>query len=85
MMKSFSKIEYYWLALIGITLFNTFLGEQFDSSALVSILVALTVMVKGLTIIDHFMELRHAHRYLRLLMRAYLILFPSLIVVTTFL
>jgi hypothetical protein len=84
-MKSFGKMEYYWWTLIGITLFNTFLGEQFSSSALVSILVALTVMSKGLMIIDHFMELRHAHRYLRLMMRAYLIFFPSLIVVTTFL
>jgi len=84
-MKSFGKIEYCWWALIGITLFNTFLGEQFNSSALVSILVALTVMYKGLMIIDNFMELRHAHRYLRLMMRTYLIFFPSLIMVTTFL
>jgi hypothetical protein len=85
MMKSFGKMESCWWALIGITLFNTFLGEKFNSSALVSILVALTVMCKGLMIIDHFMELRHAHRYLRLLMRAYLIFFPSLIMVTTLL
>lgn len=83
-MKSLGKIEFYWGALIAITLFNTFLGEQFESSALVSVLVALAVMYKGLTIIDHFMELRHAHKYLRLMMRFYLILFPSLIILTAF-
>jgi len=84
MMKSFGKIEYYWWALIGITLFNTFLGEHFESTALVSILVALTVMSKGLIVIDHFMELRQAHKYLRLMMRIYIILFPSLIILTAF-
>jgi len=83
-MKPLSKIEYYWWTLIAITLFNTFLGEEFESSALVSILVAITVMFKGLMIIDHFMELRHAHKYLRLMMRIYLIFFPSLIILTAF-
>ncbi|MCL1050155.1 cytochrome C oxidase subunit IV family protein [Shewanella abyssi] len=83
-MKSLGKIEFYWGALIAITLFNTFLGEQFESSALVSVLVALTVMYKGLMVIDHFMELRHAHKYLRLMMRFYLIFFPSLIILTAF-
>jgi hypothetical protein len=82
--KLFGKIEYYWWALIAITLFNTFLGEQFDSTALVSILVAVTVMYKGLVVIDHFMELKGAHKYLRLLMRTYFLFFPSLIILTVF-
>jgi hypothetical protein len=83
-MKPLGKIEYYWWTLIAIALFNTFLGEEFESSTLVSILVAITVMFKGLIIIDHFMELRHAHKYLRLMMQIYLIFFPSLIILTAF-
>ncbi len=81
-MKSIGKLEYYWWALIAITLFNTFLGEQFDSTALVSVLVALTVMYKGLVVIDHFMELKQANRPLRILMRSYFIFFPSMIILT---
>ena len=39
-MKKFSSLEWFWAILIAITLFNTFLGEQFASTAFVSVLVA---------------------------------------------
>lgn len=81
-MKQIGKLEYYFWALIAITLFNTFLGENFDSTALVSVLVALTVMYKGLVVIDHFMELKEANKPLRFMMRAYFIFFPSMIIMT---
>ena len=81
-MKRFGKLEYFWLALIAITLFNTFLGENFESTAVVTILVALTVMYKGLVVIDHFMELKGANRFLRIMMRAYFFIFPSLIILS---
>jgi len=83
-MKSIGKLEYYLLALIAITLFNTFLGEQFTSTALVSVLIALTVTYKGFTVIDHFMELKGANRNLRFLMKLYFVIFPSLIIVSAF-
>ncbi|OUS29616.1 hypothetical protein A9Q98_05885 [Thalassotalea sp. 42_200_T64] len=82
-MKRFGKLEYYWLGLIAITLFNTFLGENFESTAVVTILVALTVMYKGLVVIDHFMELKGANRFLRIMMRTYFFIFPSLIILST--
>jgi hypothetical protein len=83
-MKKLTKLEWFWAVLIFITLFNTFLGEQFASTALVSIIVALTVMYKGITVIDHFMELKHANKNLRWLMRMYFIIFPSMIIATVF-
>jgi hypothetical protein len=83
-MKIIGKLEYYLIALISITLLNTFLGENFQSTALVSVLVALTVTYKGFTVIDHFMELKGAHRYLRLMMKTYFVVFPSLIILTVF-
>jgi len=83
-MKKMSSLEWFWGVLIAITLFNTFLGEQFAATASVSILLALTVMYKGIIIIDHFMELKHANKNLRLLMRLYFILFPSMIIATIF-
>ena len=83
-MKAIGKLEYYLFALIGITLFNTFLGEQFASTALVNILIALTVIYKGFVVIDHFMELKGANRNLRFLMRLYFIIFPMMIILSAF-
>lgn len=83
-MKYVGKLECYLLALIAITLFNTFLGEQFASTTLVTILIALTVTYKGFTVIDHFMELKGANKNLRFLMRFYFVIFPSLIIVSAF-
>lgn len=84
MIKRLGQLEYYLIALISITLFNTFLGENFQSTALVSVLVALTVTYKGFAVIDHFMELKGAHKYLRLMMKTYFVIFPSLIILTVF-
>jgi len=83
-MKYVGKLEYYLVALIAITLFNTFLGEQFSSTTLVTILIALTVTYKGFMVIDHFMELKGANKNLRFLMRLYFVIFPSLIIVSAF-
>ncbi len=83
-MKAIGKLEYFLAALIAITLFNTFLGEQFASTTLVSILIALTVTYKGFIVIDHFMELKDTNKNLRFLMRFYFAVFPSLIIVSAF-
>ena len=83
-MKYVGKLEFYLLALIAITLFNTFLGEQFSSTKLVSILIALTVTYKGFVVIDHFMELKGANKNLLFVMRLYFITFPSLIIISAF-
>jgi len=83
-MKKLGKLEYYLGTLIAITLFNTFLGEQFTSTTLVTILIALTVTYKGFIVIDHFMELKEANKNLRFLMRLYFIIFPSMIVISAF-
>jgi hypothetical protein len=83
-MKKLGKLEYYLAALITITLLNTFLGEQFASTTLVSVLIALTVTYKGFIVIDHYMELKAANKNLRFLMRLYFVLFPSLIILSAF-
>ena len=83
-MKNLKSLEYYLAALIAITLFNTFLGEKFASTTLVTILIALTVTYKGFVVIDHFMELKGANKNLRFLMRLYFIIFPSMIVISAF-
>ena len=82
--KVIGKLEYFLTALIAITLLNTFLGEQFASTTLVCILIALTVTYKGFIVIDHFMELKEANKNLRFLMKCYFVIFPSLIIVSAF-
>ena len=83
-MKYVGKLECFLAALIAITLLNTFLGEQFASTTLVTLLIALTVTYKGFIVIDHFMELKGANKNLRFLMRLYFVIFPSMIVISAF-
>jgi hypothetical protein len=83
-LKAIGKLECFLAALITITLLNTFLGEQFASTTLVCILIALTVTYKGFIVIDHFMELKGANKNLRFLMKCYFVIFPSLIIVSAF-
>ena len=82
--KTMGKLEWFLAALIAITLLNTFLGEQFASTTLVCILIAMTVTYKGFIVIDHFMELKGANKNLRFLMKCYFVIFPSLIIVSAF-
>jgi hypothetical protein len=83
-MNVIGKLECFLAALIAITLLNTFLGEQFASTTLVCILIAMTVTYKGFIVIDHFMELKGANKNLRFLMKCYFVIFPSLIIVSAF-
>jgi len=84
-MNKFGKLEVLWLMLITISLFNTTLGENFNSTLIVSAIIALTTMFKGMMIIDHFMELKEGNKILRIMMRAYFFVFPMLIIITLFL
>jgi uncharacterized membrane protein YuzA (DUF378 family) len=83
-MNVIGKLEWFLAVLITITLLNTLLGEEFASTTLVCILIALTVTYKGFIVIDHFMELKHANKNLRFLMKCYFVIFPSLIIVSAF-
>lgn len=83
-MKYVGKLECFLATLIAITLLNTFLGEQFSSTMLVTLLIALTVTYKGFIVIDHFMKLKGANKNLRFLMRLYFVIFPSMIVISAF-
>ena len=83
-MKKIGQLEVLWLILISITLFNTSLGESLNSTLVVSTIIALTTMFKGMMIIDHFMELKEGNKILRLMMRGYFFVFPMLIIVTIF-
>ena len=74
-------INHLWLLLISLTLFSAYMAEQ-SAPGLASIIIMSAVLaIKGRLIVDHFMELKHANKLLRNLMRAYFYVIPSLIII----
>ena len=54
-----------------LTLLSAAVAESPEQGLLLILVIALTVAVKGRLIVDRFMELRNANRYLRNSMRIY--------------
>ncbi len=75
------RIDALWIALIGLTLFSAYMSERATPSFISVAIMAIVLAIKGRIIVDHFMELKHAHIVLRSLMRAYFYVIPSLIIV----
>jgi len=74
-------INILWLGLIILTLFSAYMAERADSGFISVAIMALVLAIKGRVIVDHFMELKHAHKLLRGLMRTYFYIIPSLIII----
>lgn len=74
-------IDALWLILIGLTLFSAYMAERADPGLISVIIMAVVLAIKGRIIVDHFMELKHAHKLLRGLMRTYFYVIPSLIII----
>jgi len=76
-------IDSLWLALIGLTLFSAYMAERAEPGFISVVIMAAVLAIKGRIIVDHFMELKHAHKILRQLMRAYFYMIPSLIIIVS--
>jgi cytochrome c oxidase subunit IV len=72
-----------WTWLILLTLASVAVGQYFQHETVNSILfiavVMLIIALKGQQIIDVFMELKHAPRFWRNVMLAYVIVIPLII------
>lgn len=68
-----------WLILIGLTLFSAFMAEQAQQGLNSVAILALVLGIKGRIIVDYFMELKHANKFLRGLMQVYFYVIPVLI------
>ena len=79
--KDIKLIDTLWLVLVGLTLFSAYMAERADPGLISVIIMAAVLAIKGRIIVDHFMELKHAHKILRSLMRAYFYIIPSLIII----
>lgn len=76
-------LDVLWLVLCALTLGGAYLGEAAEPGLAVTLLIAVTMALKGRMVIDHFMELKTANRRIRNLMRAYFYVLPALMVLTT--
>ena len=73
-----------WLWLSGLTLMAALLAEQGLSlgQGALARLVLLLAWVKGFTVIEHYMGLRHAARWLRLVVHGWLLLVTGLLILS---
>ncbi len=74
------SIDFVWIQLMLLTLLSAFIAETADTGLVVIIIVAVTIGYKGRMIVDHFMELVDANRYIRASMRLYFYVIPLMIV-----
>ena len=74
------RIDYLWLFLIGLTLFSAYMAERSTPGFASIAIMAAVLAIKGRIIVDHFMELKHAHKVLRTLMQVYFYVIPALII-----
>ena len=81
MSNKIKHIDSLWLLLIGLTLFSAYMAERADPGFISVAIMATVLAIKGRIIVDHFMELKHAHKVLRTLMRVYFYVIPSLIII----
>lgn len=70
-----------WLALLGLTLLTFGIGRFELDGTMVMGVVLLATLVKGQLVVDHFMGLRRAQLFWRLVMFFYLAVVGSLIAV----
>ncbi|HJV07732.1 cytochrome C oxidase subunit IV family protein [Paludibacterium denitrificans] len=73
-----------WLWLSGLTVMAALLAEQNLSlrHGVLAPLVLLLAGIKGFTVIEHYMGLRYAPRWLRLLVHGWLLLVTGLLILS---
>ena len=81
MTKEIKRIDILWLFLIGLTLFSAYMAERTEPGFMSVAIMAAVLAIKGRLIVDHFMELKHAHELLRTLMQVYFYVIPALILI----
>ena len=73
-------IDTLWLFVIALTLFSSYMSERSTPGFTNIAIMAAVLAIKGRIIVDHFMELKDAHKVLRTLMRVYFYVIPALII-----
>ena len=77
--SSTNRINLFWIILVALTLFTTFIAEEVTPSHFIVIVICLTIAIKGRFVIDEFMGLREAKPLIRYTIHSYFILLPIFI------
>ncbi|MES9879410.1 MAG: cytochrome C oxidase subunit IV family protein [Sedimenticola sp.] len=74
------NIDFIWMLLMAVTVINALIAETSDGGLLISVVIAISVAFKGRMVVQRFMELHNANRFIRNMMNAYFYVIPLLIV-----
>ncbi|MDD5297467.1 MAG: hypothetical protein PHU46_11190 [Rhodocyclaceae bacterium] len=74
-----------WLALSALTLMGLGLGTWFHGAAVLPVLVAGVIWLKGALVARDFLESGHAHPFIRRVLWAFIGFAPLMLLVTSFL
>jgi len=74
-----NRINFYWIILLALTLFATFIAEEATPSNFIVLVICFTISIKGRLVIDEFMGLREAKPIIRYTIHSYFILLPVFI------
>ncbi len=77
--SNYKVLDYVWWALMAMTLATALVAESAEPSLLVTLVIAVTIGIKGRLVVDRFMELRNAHAGIRFAMNLYFYLLPVVI------
>ena len=69
----------YWLMMIALTLLSALFADTLDPNAWITLVVCLTIMVKGQVIVDVFMGLKTAPSSIRYMMLSYFYVLPPMV------
>ncbi|PLY16200.1 MAG: thiosulfate reductase [Sedimenticola sp.] len=81
MQLSLRNIDFIWLVLMIITVLNAVVAETADGSLLITIIIAISIGFKGRMVVQRFMELHNANRFIKNMMNAYFYVIPLLVVI----
>lgn len=73
------RLTLIWAILVALTVISTSAAGNLLSGNTITVLVCLTVAIKGSLVADHFMGLRDAHPVARWSVQAYMIALPLII------
>jgi len=71
-----------WFALMGLTIFGAVLGEAGNVGWPLTLTVVALIVVKSGIVMDHYMEMRSANKHIRNVLRLFIILVPTLVILS---
>lgn len=82
-MSELRKLDLVWIGLVLLSIGGASLGGADDPDLAVTVMIALVMGLKARLVCDYYLELRTAHRRIRIAMYTFCYGMPILVVLTT--